>query len=138
MMNDTKTDHEGDVEAIERIISDIETGFNTKDPDLSVEHFMENATAVSVTGTLLSGRDALLDANRRGLSGPLRDQYARYEVDDVIFVRPHVAVAHKRARATTADGEPIDAEQSMIALYGLVKEDGRWWVAARQNTMVAS
>ena len=86
MMNDTKTDHEGDVEAIERIISDIETGFNTKDPDLSVEHFMENATAVSVAGTLLPG--PLLDANRRCLSGLLRDQYARYEVHDVIFDRP--------------------------------------------------
>ena len=79
MMNGTKTDHERDVEAIERIISDIETGFNTNDPDLSVEHFTENATAVSVAGALVSGRDALLDANRRGLSGPLRDQYARYK-----------------------------------------------------------
>lgn len=137
-MNDTTTGHESDVEAIERIISDIETGFNTKDPDLSVEHFTENATAVSVAGTLLSGRDALLDANRRGLSGPLRDQYARYELDDVVFVRPDVTIAHKRAWAITADGEPIDVAHSMIALYVLVKEDGRWWVAARQNTMVAS
>jgi uncharacterized protein (TIGR02246 family) len=138
MMNDTTNDHERDVEAIERIISDIETGFNTKDPDLSVEHFTENATAVSVAGTLLSGRAALLDANIRSLSGPLRDQYARYEVDEVVFVRPDVAVAHKRAWATTADGEPIDTDHSMITLYVLVKEDGRWWVAARQNTMVAS
>ena len=56
----------------------------------------------------------------------------------MVFVRPDVAVAHKRARATTADGEPIDTDQSMIALYVFVKEDGRWWVAARQNTMVAS
>ncbi len=76
---------------------------------------------------LVSGRDALLGANRRGLPGPLRVEY----------MRPDVAVAHKRARAATVDGEPIGADQSMIALYVLVKEDGRWRVAARQNTLVA-
>ncbi len=53
-------------------------------------------------------------------------------------MRPDVAVAHKRAWATTTvDGEPTDADRSMIALYVLVKEDCRWRVAARQNTMVA-
>ena len=82
MRTNTATNHERDVEAIRRIVADIERGFNAKDPDLSVEHFMENATAVSVAGTLLSGRDALLDANRRGLAGPLRDEFARYEVGD--------------------------------------------------------
>ena len=56
----------------------------------------------------------------------------------MILVRPDVAVAHKRARATpTADGEPIGVDQPMIALYAVVKGDGRWWIAARQNTMVA-
>jgi uncharacterized protein (TIGR02246 family) len=138
IVNDTTTDHERDVEAIKRIIADVETGFNTKDPDLSVEHFTQNASVVNVAGMQVSGRDALFDANRRGLAGRLRAQYARYKVSDVVFLRPDVAIAHKHAWATTADGEPIDVAHSMIALYVLVKEDERWWVAARQNTMVAS
>lgn len=136
--SDPTTGQERDVEAIRRIVADIETGFNTKDPDLSVEHFADDTSTVNVAGTLLSGRDALLDANRRGLSGPLRDRYARYEVSDVVFLRPDVAIAHKRAWATTADGEPIDIDHSMIALYVLVKEGARWWVVARQNTLVTS
>lgn len=137
MMNDTTTDQERDVEAIKRIIADIETGFNTNDPHLSVEHFAQNASVVNVAGVRLSGWDALLDATRTVLAGPLRDQYARYGVG-VVFLRPDVAIAHKRAWATTADGEPLDVGHSMIAMYVLVKEDDRWWVAARQNTMVAS
>jgi hypothetical protein len=36
------------------------------------------------------------------------------------------------------DGEPKVAGHSMIALYVFVREDGRWWIAARQNTLVAS
>lgn len=135
---DDTTDHERDVEALERIVADVESGFNDNDPDLSVEHFARNASAVSALGTLLSGRDALLEANRRGLSGPLRDERARYEVGEVVFLRPDVAVAHKRAWAVTAEGELIDVDHSMIALYVFVKEGGRWWVAARQNTLVTS
>ena len=135
-VEDTTVDHEQDVAAITQVIADIETGFNTNDPDLSVAHFTRNASAVNVAGLQLDGRDALLDANRRGLAGPLRDEHARYEVRDVTFLRPDVALAHKRARAVDADGEPIDVGHEMVALYVLVKEDGHWWVAARHNTLV--
>jgi uncharacterized protein (TIGR02246 family) len=127
-----------DVAAIEQVIADIEKGFNTNDPELSVQHFTDDASAVSVGGALASGRDALLEAHRAGFAGPLRDQYARYELDDIVFLHPDVAVAHKRARATDAGGEPIDVGHAMIALYVFVKDDGRWRVVARQNTLVQS
>ena len=134
MDTDTTT---GDVAAIERVIADVEAGFNANDPELSIAHFAPDATAVSVNGTLVAGRDELLDAHRAGYAGPLRDQYARYELADVRFLRPDVAIAYKRATATTRDGEPLDVGHAMIALYVLVREDGRWWVAARQNTLVS-
>jgi uncharacterized protein (TIGR02246 family) len=136
LIEDRTQDHDADVAAIARVIADVETGFNTNDPDVSVAHFARNATAVTVSGLQVSGHDALLEANRTGLAGPLRDQHARYELADVTFLRPDVAVAHKRAWATTADGEPIDVGHAMIALYVLVREGGRWWIAARQNTLV--
>jgi uncharacterized protein (TIGR02246 family) len=125
-----------DIAAIAGVIADVETGFNTKDAELSVAHFAPDATAVSVTGALVAGRDELLEAHRAGYAGPLRDQYARYELGDVTFLRPDVAVVHKRATATTREGEPIDVGHAMIALYVLVREEGRWLVAARQNTLV--
>ena len=59
-----------------------------------------------------------------------------FRLADVAFVRPDVAIAHKHARAITRDGEPLDAGHAMIALYVLVRDDGRWRVAARQNTLV--
>ena len=54
------------------------------------------------------------------------------------FVRPDVALVRKHARAITAEGEPLDLDHSMSALYVLTKEEGRWWIAARQNTLVAT
>ena len=127
-----------DVAAIGRLIGDIERGFNTNDIDLSSDHFTPDATAVTVSGVVLDGRDAIREAARAGFAGPLRDEHARYVIDDVVFPRPDVAIAHKRAEATTAEGNPIEGAPRMIALYVFVKHDGRWQVAARQNTMVAT
>jgi uncharacterized protein (TIGR02246 family) len=136
-IEDTDTDHAADIEAIRRIIADVEKGFNDNDAELLVEHFAQNASAVPVTGVQIDGRAAMLEASRAGLAGPLRDQRARYELADVVFVRPDVAVAHKHAWAVDAQGERLDVGHAMSALYVLVREDGRWWVMSRQNTLVA-
>jgi uncharacterized protein (TIGR02246 family) len=131
-------DRTEDLAALHRVIADIEAGFNANDPELLVAHFTEGGTAVDVRGRLLAGREAMLAAARTGLAGPLRDQFARYELGDVTFLGDDVALAHKRATATTADGAPLDVGHAMIALYVFVREDGAWRVAARQNTLTGS
>jgi uncharacterized protein (TIGR02246 family) len=129
-------DHAADVAAIRRVIADIEAGFNANDAELAVAHFTDDATSVDVAGLLVAGRDALLDAHRTGLAGPLHDQHVRYELGEVTFLRPDVAIAHKRATAVDGDGAPLDVGHAMIALYVLVREEDRWRVAARQSTLV--
>ncbi|MFC9662781.1 SgcJ/EcaC family oxidoreductase [Nocardia sp. NPDC127606] len=137
-VDDDTVDHTADIAAIRRIITDTQTAYNTNDAELMTAQFTANAVVGNAVGMLISGRDALLDANRRGLAGFLKDEYVRYDVVDVTFLRPDVAIAHKTARATTADGALIDTEPAMVALYVLVKQDGQWWTAARQNTLVPS
>ncbi|WP_062993478.1 SgcJ/EcaC family oxidoreductase [Nocardia anaemiae] len=133
---DTTVDHTDDIAAIEQIIANAQTAYNTNDAELMTADFTANAAVVNAVGALMVGKDALLEANRRGLAGFLKDQYVRYEVVDIVFLRPDIAIAHKLARATTAEGELIDLDHAMIALYVLVKENGRWWTAARQNTLI--
>lgn len=137
-VEDSTSDHDDDVAAIKQVIADVETGFNTNDPDLSVKHFTHNASAVNVAGVQLTGWEALLEANRTGLAGALRHESARYELKDILFLRPDVAIAHKHAWAISPSGEAIDVGHTMVALYVLVKEGDRWWIAARQNTLVQS
>ncbi|WP_181783242.1 YybH family protein [Pseudonocardia pini] len=134
------TDHTADVAAIRQVVADVETGMNTNDPELLTRHFAANAVAVGVNGRPNVGLAALREAHTAavGPGGFLRDQYVRYEVADVTFVRPDVALARKLARAITEDGEPIDLDHAMSALYVLVKEQERWWVVARQNTLIPS
>ena len=136
-MDDTEARYADDVAAIERIISDIEAGFNHNDAELAVAHFADNATATSATGVRITGREALLHAHRRDYAGFLKDQYARYTIAGISFPRPDVALVQKEARATTPEGELIDLDHAMVALYVLVKDGDRWLIAARANTLVA-
>ncbi|MFQ6330566.1 SgcJ/EcaC family oxidoreductase [Nocardia sp. CWNU-33] len=136
VVEDATVDHTADIAAIEQIITDTQTAYNTNDAELMTSHFTANAVAGNAVGMLIAGTEALLDANRQGLAGFLKDEYVRYDVTDIVFLRADVAIAHKVARATTADGELIDTDPAMVALYVLVKQEGRWWTAARQNTLV--
>ncbi|MEU4809577.1 SgcJ/EcaC family oxidoreductase [Nocardia fluminea] len=138
VVDDNTVDHTADIAAIRRIVTDTQTAYNTNDAELMTTQFTANAVVGNAVGKLISGHDALLGANRQGLAGFLKDEYVRYDVVEVTFLRPDVAIAHKTARATTADGTLIDTEPAMVALYVLVKQDGQWWTAARQNTLVPS
>ncbi|SHL34193.1 conserved hypothetical protein [Pseudonocardia thermophila] len=129
-------DHTADEAAIRAIIADTEQAFNTGDAELFVEHMAANASGVGVTGVELAGRAATLEASRVAFAGPLKGQRARYEVAGITFVRPDVALARKHAWAVDEAGELVDVGHAMTALYVLTKEQGRWWVVARQNTLV--
>lgn len=125
-----------DEAAIRAIVADVQTAFNTKDAKLMNAHFADDASVVTAMGKRIVGIDALREAAEQGMAGALADEYVRYDVTGVRFIRPDVALAYKQATATDADGEPIELDHSMIALYVLVKDDGRWLIAARQNTLV--
>ncbi|MGW5570840.1 SgcJ/EcaC family oxidoreductase [Nocardia thailandica] len=136
VIEDATTDHAADIAAIEAIIAGVETAFNTNDPDLMTADLAENAVVGNAAGALTHGRAEVLASSRAGLRGFLRDEFVRYDVTGVSFPLADMALAHKEARATTADGTPLDTDPAMIALYVLVKREGRWWIVARQNTLV--
>jgi uncharacterized protein (TIGR02246 family) len=132
------SDRSSDIAAIERVIALQEDAFNTKDAERFAEPWRERSWAVNVSGVELEGREAMLEAARHAFAGPLADQYARYEPGTVEFLHDDVTILHVYARAVTADGMPIDVGHSMIALYVLVREEERWQIVARQNTLVTT
>jgi uncharacterized protein (TIGR02246 family) len=134
--SDTTVDHSADRAAITQIVRDVEAGLNANDPEPTTRHFAEDAVAVGVDGRRTAGRSALVEAHVAALGGFLRGQYARYDIVGITFVRPDVALLHKQARAADEAGNPLGEAPVMAALYVLVKERGRWWIAARQNTPI--
>lgn len=125
-----------DIIAIHRVIESQQMAFNTNDADLLAEPWRERSWGVGVTGAETVGRSGVREAGKTLLAGPLADQYATYEPGEVEFLADDVAIVHVYARAVTASGQPIDVDHTMIALYVLVREGGRWLIVARQNTLV--
>jgi hypothetical protein len=58
----------------------------------------------------------------------------------VLAPTPDVAIAHVRRVALGADGQPIPIDDATVfsemAMYVLVRRDGKWWLAAGQNTPI--
>lgn len=135
-MSNARTSRADDVAAIHAVIATQEAGFNTKDAQLFAAPWRERSWSVSALGREIAGRSTVLDAAERGFAGPLADEYASYEPGDVEFLGDDVAILHVYARATTANGERIDVDPSMIALYVLARDTGAWQIVARQNTLV--
>ncbi|ASR37864.1 DUF4440 domain-containing protein [Prauserella marina] len=129
---------DADIAALKKVIEDTETAYNTNDAELMTKYFAAEASVVNAVGKRIVGREALLAANQQGLASFLKDQYVRYDVIEINFVRPDVALVHKQARATTSAGRLIDEDPAMLALYVLEKENDRWWIVVRQNTLVPS
>lgn len=137
-MNPTTTPDPTDGGAIRAVIAEAEQAFNAGDPDLLVASMAAGVVAVGVDGARVRGRDAVLAAARTAFAGPLRDQYARYEVVEVTLVAPDVALVHVDAHAVSADGMPLDVGHTMTALHVLARRDRRWRVVARQHTLLSS
>lgn len=132
----SREDWQEEINAIRQTIIEIEAAFNQHDADELVLHFTQNAIWVNVVGVQLSGWKQINETHKVILEGPLRNSYARYTVDSIIFVRPDVATVHIRQYPTTSEGKIIENGQGSLAIYVMVKEQGTWMVAAGQNTIV--
>lgn len=81
--------------------------------------------------------EGLVLAERGAFNASDNGQFARYEVTGVRFLRPEVALAQVDVNAVTESGEPLEIDHSMVSLFVVTKEDGRWVVAHRQDTIVS-
>ena len=125
------------METIEDVIRHAETAFNANDPEAFAQIFTDDAWSVGVAGEVLHGHQEILETSRRLFAGALKEQYARYVVDELRHLSPQVAIARTMAYAIDADGNDLDVGHAMVALYVLIGgEEQGWRVIARQNTIV--
>lgn len=132
----TTRGRDADVAAIHAIVAEQQAAFNTNDAERFAAPWRERSWAVAVSGDEIEGRAGTLAAARRGFAGPLAEQYAVYEPGTVEFLGADAAIVHVYARAADEHGRPIDVGHSMVALYVFGREDERWQIVARQNTLV--
>jgi uncharacterized protein (TIGR02246 family) len=124
-------------EEVTEVIARLERAQRAEDVDGFVALFRADAIWTTGHGRLLTGRAEIAAFTGRVLPGAMAGSSARYDVVQVLFIRPDVAAVKVRQRSVTLDGEPIAGEQEGSPLYVMAREDGRWLLTACQNTAVA-
>jgi uncharacterized protein (TIGR02246 family) len=113
------------------LAAQLQRGADTLDADAYDAWFAADILWGSPYGATLTGFEMLNQIHHRLMNQPLPPAPAsRFEVVSVLAPAPGVVVTHIRRQAVVADGF------SEMALYVLVERDGRWWLAAAQNTPV--
>ncbi|WP_433323219.1 SgcJ/EcaC family oxidoreductase [Spirillospora sp. CA-294931] len=123
-----------EIEAIKRVVATLEHAQRNELVEEFIGLFREDGIWTTGHGRRLLGRDAIEAFTRQVLPGAMTDMSVEFEVEHVLFIRPDVAAVKLRQQYLTSDGEPSGAPGT--PLHVMAKEDGRWRLAACQNTEV--
>lgn len=116
--------------AVHRFAAELQEGLDSSDAETYDRSFAADVMWGSPYGRTLDDVDELLDIHHRLMAAATAPP-SRFEVVRVLAPAPGVAIAHIRRQALD------DGGFSEMALYTLIERDGRWWLAAAQNTPIA-
>jgi len=122
--------------AIGRLIADLERGFNDNDAERLAAPLTTNATVITSAGEWTGSRAAYQATADTELAGASAEHFARYDLAQLEFIGPDVALAHQRTRAVDAAGRPLDVGHSMLSTLVLVRTTDGWAIRSRQDTVV--
>ncbi|MEE1761225.1 MULTISPECIES: SgcJ/EcaC family oxidoreductase [unclassified Streptomyces] len=133
-MDTDSTAYAADIEAIKQVVATVEHSQQHKDPDEFLALFHPDAVWTTAHGKVLIGLEAISEFTRKVLPAASWDGKVSYEVIHVHFIRPDVAAVKVRQRYLSPDDQSEGAP-----LYVMTKQDdGRWLLAACQNTQVVT
>ncbi|MEU6560378.1 SgcJ/EcaC family oxidoreductase [Nocardia nova] len=124
---------DSDLQEIRDVVARIEHAQRGELVEEFVSLFRADAVWTTGHGKRLYGRDAIAEFTAGVLPGATAEGTATYEVDRVLFLRPDVAAVTVRQQYRSRSGAETAAGAPM---YVMTKEDGRWLLAANQNTVV--
>jgi uncharacterized protein (TIGR02246 family) len=128
--------------AVDSFTAGLQDGHDRRDAEMLNRQFAGDVIWGSPYGALVEGYEQLHPIHV-GFQRRAGDKPAfRYQVRHVLALSDDVVVAHIARMALDDNGEPLppaaDSDQpfSEMAMYGLVKRDDQWRLAAGQNTPI--
>jgi uncharacterized protein (TIGR02246 family) len=129
-------------DAVDGFVAGLQAGIDSADAETYNADFADDVMWGSPYGATVIGYEAL-HAIHRGMFGQgvaVAGASSRYQTENVMAPAPDVAIAHVRRVALNTDGQPIPVDDATVfsemAMYVLVRRDGKWWLAAGQNTPI--
>ncbi|MET8999726.1 SgcJ/EcaC family oxidoreductase [Amycolatopsis sp. NPDC004169] len=117
--------------AVTAVLDSLADAWNRGDADAYGAHFTEDATYVTFVGTRYSGRDDVVSSHRVLFEKFLKGTKLAHEFLDVRFLGADVAIVS--TNGDTYKGE-APKKLSKVQTYTLLRDGGRWLVAAFHNT----
>jgi uncharacterized protein (TIGR02246 family) len=111
------------------LAAQLQHGLDTADADEYDAWFADDILWGSPFGLTLAGFDELNAIHHRLMSQQTAPP-SRFEVVQILAPAENVILTHIRRQSLAGDGF------SEMALYTLIERDGRWWLAAAQNTPI--
>ncbi|MBS1661900.1 MAG: SgcJ/EcaC family oxidoreductase [Bacteroidetes bacterium] len=132
-MASAQSDTTRDKEAIRQLTLNYEDAWNRHDPKGLASCYTEDATWVNWFGAYYIGRKDIQDHYESTHATYFKNtQYYTRAVEDIIFIKPDVAVAHVRTGLTGDSrypGQTFEFRRMII----LTKHNGSWLIFAGQN-----
>jgi uncharacterized protein (TIGR02246 family) len=122
--------------ALSELVGKLETAWNAADSVSWASHFTDDAIFIHIFGGQHDGRAAIEASHRRNFDTIYRASLNHFTVQEIRFLRPDVAIVLVRAHLkyqVGGEAREIHARPTLVAL----KDNGRWKIAAFQNTGIA-
>jgi uncharacterized protein (TIGR02246 family) len=121
--------------AIEEMVKSIQEAWNAGDGKAFATPFAEDADYVVVNGMHIKGREAIGQGHQQIFDTFYKGSTNRLTLENVRFIQPDVAIAHVQAHLTFYEGENT-REATARSTWVLARDDGKWSIAAFQNTPI--
>jgi uncharacterized protein (TIGR02246 family) len=128
-----QVDETNDKEAIKQLVTNYENAWNRHDPKGLADNYDTNATWVNWFGAYYIGKEDIQNHYEIVHTSYFKSShYYTRAVEDIIFVKPDVAISHIRTGLsgdTRFPGQTFEFRRTLI----LTKKDGTWLILAGQN-----
>ena len=120
--------------AVRALYQQMMDGWNEGSGDAFAAPFEENGDQVAFDGTHFRGRQEIASFHQKIFDMFLNGSRLVGKVTDVRLLAPDVAVMHAVGGTVMAGQTDVEPERNSVQTLVAVKRDGRWRLAAFQNT----
>ena len=131
----TPTVSSTDEAAVRKVVQQVQDGWNAHDGKAFAAPFATDADYVVVNGMRAKGREEIEKGHTGIFSTIYKDSKNMATVHSVRFLRPDVAVVHVEWNLEFTVGGEKKKGHAMNTMV-LTREDGKWSIAAFQNTPI--
>lgn len=127
------------IEALKAVPTRMNEGWNTGDATAFYGDFTDDAELVDFEGTVLTGRDAMIEFQQPLFGTVLKgSRLVQGHVPFARIVQPGMGVVHQRVSLVFPGEDERAPHRHLMQLVAAVWQDDRWRVASLQNARVVS